>query len=296
MNREVSVTHSEVPKPGSAGAGPHGEGTQATNVVWIFGFGRSGTTWLSSLMGEMENHTVWHEPAVGALFGNFYYGDLWIGEAHHNNPLFILGSRRDIWLRLIRTFVLDGARAMFPEVGSKDALVVRETYGSIGAPLLMEALPESRMILLVRDPRDVLASSLDAFRRGSWGSTALGADNVPDFDIADWADLYMRTIGNAREAYESHTGPKALLTYEDLRADTLGGIKRVYSALEITVDEKQLAEAVEKHSWETVPEGQKGPGKFYRKATPGGWKDDLTADQVTTVEKVAAPILEEFYS
>jgi hypothetical protein len=106
----------------------------------------------------------------------------------------------------------------------------------------------------------------------------------------------MRTIGNAREAYESHTGPKALLTYEDLRADTLGGIKRVYSALEITVDEKQLAEAVEKHSWETVPEGQKGPGKFYRKATPGGWKDDLTADQVTTVEKVAAPILEEFYS
>jgi hypothetical protein len=247
-------------------------------------------------MGELENHTVWHEPAVGALFGNFYYGDLWIGEAHHNNPLFILGSRRDIWLRLIRTFLLDGARAMFPEVGSTDALVVRETYGSIGAPLLMEALPESRMILLVRDPRDVLASSLDAFRRGSWGSTALGADNVPDFDIEDWGDLYMRTIGNAREAYDNHTGPKALLTYEDLRADTLGGIKRVYSALEITVDEKQLAEAVEKHSWETVPEGQKGPGKFYRKATPGGWKDDLTADQVTTVEKVAAPILEEFYS
>lgn len=77
---------------------------QPTNIVWIFGFGRSGSTWLSSLMGEMEGHTVWQEPAVGALFGNFYYEDAWIGEAHHNSPSFILGARRDIWLRLIRAF------------------------------------------------------------------------------------------------------------------------------------------------------------------------------------------------
>src|SRR3712207_6950789 len=49
-----------------------------------------------------------------------------------------------------------------------DYLVVKEPNGSIGAPLLMEALPESRMILLVRDPRDVAASSIDARRKGGW--------------------------------------------------------------------------------------------------------------------------------
>ena len=38
----------------------------------------------------------------------------------------------------------------------------------MGAPLLMEALPESRMILLVRDPRDVAASTLDAAKEGGW--------------------------------------------------------------------------------------------------------------------------------
>jgi len=233
---------------------------------------------------------------LGALFGNFYYRDLWVGEAHHKNPLFILGAHREIWLRLIRSFFLDGARAMFPDVRSEGTLVVKEPYGSIGAPLLMEALPESRMIFLLRDPRDVLASSLEAFRPGSWGSNALGANDVPDFDTEQWANLYLRTIGKAREAYDSHKERKVMLRYEDLRADTVRTMKRVYSALEIAVEEKQLAEAVEKHSWETIPGDQKGPGKFYRKATPGGWKDDLTAEQVETVERVAAPILEEFYS
>jgi hypothetical protein len=32
----------------------------------------------------------------------------------------------------------------------------------------MEALPESRMIFLIRDPRDRTASALDAARKGSW--------------------------------------------------------------------------------------------------------------------------------
>lgn len=295
MNRAAGAKHLEVPKPESPGAGPPGEGVQASNIVWIFGFGRSGSTWLSSVMGEMENHTVWQEPALGALFGNLYYGP-GIGEAHHNSPSFILGAQREIWSRLIRAFVLDGARAMFPEVSSEGTMVVKDPAGAIGAPLLMEALPESRIVLLIRDPRDVLASIIDAFGRGSWGSAALGADNVPHLDVEEWADLYLRSVAKGRQAYENHIGRKALLRYEDLRADTLGTMTRAYSALEITVGQKQLAEAVEKHSWEAVPEEQKGPGRFYRKARPGGWKDDLTAEQVAIVERVTAPILEEFYS
>jgi len=156
-----------------------GDALQASNIVWIFSSGRSGSTWLASMMAEMDGHNVWHEPTVGALFGNFYYGDPWIGEAHRNGPLFILGRQREIWLSLIRSFVLDAARAMLPQVGPTGTLVVRETYGSIGAPLLMEALPESRVVLLIRDPRDVVASSLDAFKPDNWGSNALGADSVP---------------------------------------------------------------------------------------------------------------------
>jgi hypothetical protein len=69
----------------------------------------------------------------------------------------------------------------------------------------------------------------------------------------------------------------------------------MYGELNVPVEEARLAKAVEKHSWENIPEEEKGQGKFYRKATPEAWREDLTRRQVKTVERITAPLLEEFY-
>jgi hypothetical protein len=106
----------------------------------------------------------------------------------------------------------------------------------------------------------------------------------------------MQHAGNAKMAYDAHRGPKVMVRYEDLRADTLGTMRRIYSTLGVPVDERELARAVEKHSWENIPEKKKGGGKFYRKATPGGWREDLTPKQIKQVERITAPLLEEYYS
>lgn len=80
-----------------------------------------------------------------------------------------------------------------------------------------------------------------------------------------------------------------------MRADTLGTMKRLYSELAILVDERELAQAVKKHSWENIPKEEKGEGRFYRKASPGSWTEDLTPEQVETIEGITAPLLKEFY-
>jgi hypothetical protein len=205
----------------------------------------------------------------------------------------------------MRSFVLNEASVRFPGVGNEGYLVIREPNGSIGAPLLMEALPESRMIFLVRDPRDVIASALDSARKGSWlykRRIEEGAGRAKTFDMAtetllqSTATMYLQNVGNSKEAYEAHGGPKVLVKYEDLRADTLGTMKSLYSELGIEVDERKLARAVKKHAWENVPEEEKGEGKFHRKATPGGWREDLTEKQVEMVERITAPLLEDFYA
>jgi len=278
------------------------DGVSPENIVWIFGSGRSGSTWLRSMMAEMKHHRVWEEPMVGRLFGDFH------ARAQGGNLLssdFIMGDPiRRGWIQSIRTFVLDGIRLSHPRLTPNEYLIVKEPNGSTGAPLLMEALPESRMILLVRDPRDAVASSLDGAKGESWLHEWRGgdqpnrqnlADERPDRFVRRRADSYRRHMTKAREAYEAHRGRKTLVRYEDLRTDTPGTMTRIYSELGIFVQEKDLAQAVERHSWERLPESEKGAGKFYRKGAPGGWRDDLTPEQARTVEEITGPLLRKFY-
>ena len=89
-------------------------------------------------------------------------------RARRRDENFILGGDKELWLNPVRRFVLDSASVRFPERVDGGYLVIKEPHGTLGAPLLSKALPESRMILLVRDPRDVISSKMDAAREGSW--------------------------------------------------------------------------------------------------------------------------------
>jgi hypothetical protein len=240
--------------------------------------------------------------------------DLLHGQERQRGAKFILGPRhRDAWLRSIRYTVLEGAKARY-KVPDGGRLVVKEPHGSMGAPLLAQALPESAVILLVRDPRDIMASALDAHREGSWISKArnrkptkpgqggegdpdtfVESDTDPDGFLRQKAEMCLRDVTKAKEAYDAHGGRKVLVKYEDLRTDTLGVMRRVHSELGMTVEDGELVRVVEAHAWEAVSEEEKGQGKFFRRAEPGGWREDLTPEQARIVEDVMAPLLDEFY-
>ena len=282
--RRVGGARGETPK----------DGVKPENFVWIFGTGRTGSSWLAAMMEEIDGHAVWFEPRVGDLFDPQRF-------ERYKGQNFILSARyKETWLGSVRNFVLDGANARFPELaGRPDGyLVVKEPGGSGGAGLLLEALPESRVVLLVRDPRDVVASWMDASRKGGWQNERRrgpSSDSDPDAFARRYAESYLRNVGSAREAYGAHPGRRVVVRYEDLRSDPRVTMGRLYSELGVQVDEGDLALAVDKHSWENIPEEEKGRGKFYRKGEAGGWREDLTPAQVKLVEGITAPLLDEFY-
>ena len=279
-------------------AGGRSSGVYPGNVVWIFGAGRTGSTWLAAMMEEIEGHGIWFEPRVGTFFNPD-------ALERYGGTDFIFSPRyKKVWLRNVRDLILDGADARFPKMAKDEYLMIKEPEGSSAAPLLLEVLPESRMVLLVRDPRDVAASWLDATRKGGWQhkrktgddrEKELEADKDPEAFVRRHANFYKKNVGGAKQAYDTHKGYKTVVRYEDLREDTLETMRRLYSTLDIPVSENELAAAVEKHAWENIPETKRGRGQFYRKASPGGWREDLTPQQARIVERITAPLLDEFY-
>lgn len=266
-------------------------GEAASRIIWIFGAGRSGSTWLVRMLGELPDLDAWFEPRFGSLLDPEEI-------SHRRGRSFILAPQyRDTWVANIRSLILDGASVRFP--AKPELLAIKDPQGSAAAPLLVEATPESRIILLLRDPRDVVSSWLDAIAPGGWQAEKPGFksyhDDKPMYQAERIAKRYTKNISEARKAYENHAGQKTVIRYEDLSTDPLGELQRALNDIAVPVDDQAVLHAVKKHSWESVPDSNKGQGRFYRQGGAGGWRENLNPKQVNIVEEICLPVVEDFY-
>ena len=113
-----------------AGEGKRRGSVDPGRMIWIFGSGRSGSTWLRGMMGDIGGALVWEEPMVGRLFGEFYARapkeNLRSADFGMGDPI------RKGWIESVRNFVLDGARYSNPRLGAQEYLVIKEPNGSGG--------------------------------------------------------------------------------------------------------------------------------------------------------------------
>jgi len=276
-----------------------------SKVVWMFGARRTGSTWFAQMLGDLPRIHKWGEPLIGELIGGFYYR---LQDKTGRNHIFA-PEFRDLWMSWIRRLVCEGAAARAPRLVERDGfMVIRDPHGTIGAPILCQALPNSKLIVLVRDPRDIVASMADAHQSGGWmgeravrrgrvrrASRSHQAERDPLQFAKQHADRVVFEFGKAREAFDAHRGPKTLVRYEDLRTDTVNELTRVCRELDIGAEPEDIAESAAKNSWDRVPEEEKGSGKFHRKASPGSWAEDLPPGHARVVERIAAPVLDAYY-
>ena len=268
------------------------------NITWIFCVGRSGSTWLSDMMGELSGHKIWMEPRIGELFGEFYANT---PKWKRDSANFIMGApTRKAWISSIRNFVLVGAQYAFPLLRPEHHLIIKDVNGGVGAPLLMEALPESRMILLVRDPRDIAASVARRRERGGLEEERTEEQRAKSpgnpAHVRKLARKYLNNLQMAKQALRRSPGAQ--------NAGALRGPEGRHSRSHETLvlgscDGGGRHPARASRGEVCLGEhtrGHEGRRQIFRKASPGGWSEDLTPEQAEMVERITAPVLAEFYA
>jgi len=267
-------------------------GFREDRVIWLFGHPRSGTTWLGRLLTDGFGLQMWNEPYLGQVFG--FVTQLRRNEpARFDDPTFWMSDRqRDAWRASLNTFLNDViARQAGPAKG-RSGLLIKEPNGTPNASLFAEVMPQARIVFMLRDPRDVIASLLDARKPGSWMAERVTAEFDRDAIVNGSIRRFLRIGEVLEELAAVAEGRVVIVGYEALRADAEAEVRRAAPVLGLDWDQARVRGAIDRHSYERIPDDRKGPGKFVRTAKVGGWRDELTDAEQRRIHRKLGQFLE----
>jgi hypothetical protein len=180
------------------------------------------------------------------------------------------------------------------QLGNARFAILKEPNGSLGADAIMSVLPESRLIFLLRDGRDVVDSELDAAEPDSWATRKY--DSLERTERGDYlrgrAHAWVQRTEVVQRAFAAHDPElRYLVRYEALRADPESVVSELARWLDLPV--AVLTEAARATAFERLPENLRGQGQFARAASPGLWRENLLPDEQAALEQIMGPKLRE---
>ncbi len=279
-------------------------------IVWMVGSPRTGTTWLVNLLAAQPGHMMIDEPGIGVHLGLFlheFYGSparnfpahrSLMTEVRADEPDYFFSERyASTWKPQLRSLIMQRFMAQARAQRNEDTVcLVKEPNGSQVTGLLLDVLPESRLMWVVRDGRDVVDSMLDGTLPGGWMEEHGATWNMSRPErlrfVEDQAYRWLRRTESARAAYDAlPTDRRLMVHYEQLRADTPAELDRLHAWLGREVAADATTAIADRLSYENVPDHLKGRGKFVRAAAPGKWKENLDGEEQALLERVMGPAL-----
>ncbi len=159
--------------------------------------------------------------------------------------------------------------------------------------------PEYRKaVYLVRDPRDVALSEY-AYQ------TALGLVNQP---LDEYLRVFLTKGVNPFSSWSAHveswlSAPLSsdnllLVKFEDLRRDSVKSVAEIVEFFGMVPDKERIRQAIANNSVERMkakeketPQRASKKGQFIRSGSVGGWRANLTEEQVKVVRDHAGALL-----
>jgi len=283
------------------------------NLVFIVGCSRSGTTWLQRLLASHPQVSTGQE---SFLFYKYVGPQLraWREElrrASSGDPSAGRGGvglscyfREEEFAAVLRSYMLRLLEPMIGNLQPSELFVEKSPQHALFIPEIKQLLPDSRVIHIMRDPRDVAASLMAASR--SWGSE--WAPRRPHRAARMWTQ-HVRAV--REDAKDLPASEYCELKYEELWAAPEATLKKVSDFLGLEWTGNTLQDAVTANRAEAVRSGGgtplrvygevakrigsvvREPADFVRSGRPGGWKHDLSPWERLVVWFIARKTMRE---
>src|SRR5689334_10264667 len=274
-----------------------------TRTVWLASYPKSGNTWLRTLIANLASSddkpvNINELPSVGMASDrhDFDYTQLIdSGLLTHDE---IDNLRPSAFAALAGNTEESAASEAAPGV---TFFKVHEAYmlNPAGKPVLGGPRVAHGAILVVRDPRDVAPSLANHSNKSiddaiailndenyAWGKRTNRQDQQLRQKLCDWS-------AHTSSWLDQTDIPVHVVRYEDLRQDTHGTLRTAmeFAAFPATDDAFKRAAAFSSFTELRFQEQQNGfreapkhGSKFFRRGEAGGWRDELTREQVARIE------------
>lgn len=231
-----------------------------------------------------------------------------LNDTRESDPAYFFSDEfRDAWVGPLRELVLQrlGAQAdrASAEYGlDRPMVLIKEPNGSHASDQIARLLPRSRMIFLLRDGRDVVDSMMDADSEGGWrtrteGVSPLRTESERLAGVRRAAHLWLiRTIATQRACEILGPEQSILVRYEDLLTDTEPELATLNDWLGLERTPAEVKRAVRAHRFGSLRNRLRGRRKGVRAASPGLWRENLSAgEQEAMTEMIGAKLTEVGY-
>jgi len=276
-----------------------------STLIFVTGFDKSGTTWLMQLLNDHPQIVC---RGSGQFFNYYQEGIHYLANPGGYRALTSMilqnpwykGSGK-VWVtdqgvhETVRNIIL---HSMLAFSNGKETVFIGDKSTVQDCFLIRKLFPESHIVAIVRDGRDVAVSFAYHFKRRG----------KPDKFAADGRleETYLVNVAQGWSLYNDHiskfasSGDKKfnLLKYESLLSDAEPLISNLLEKLAVNNEPPIVRSMVSKNSFERLTGGRKpgeeDPNSFFRKGVAQDWKNHLSPLEVKTFGSYAGKVLNTF--